>query len=100
VQLPHMTSFMPTLARLRVPLGFVFGAVALWLAAPSWSSLLAGSMIATVGEGVRIYAAGHIEKGREVTKSGPYRFTRHPLYVGSALIGMVWPWPLRALSWR
>jgi len=40
-----------------------------------------------VGEGVRIWAAGHLEKGREVTTSGPYAFTRHPLYVGSSIIG-------------
>jgi hypothetical protein len=37
---------------------------------------------------IRIWAAGHLEKGREVTRSGPYRLTRHPLYIGSALIGV------------
>jgi hypothetical protein len=39
------------------------------------------------GEGLRVWAAGHLEKGREVTASGPYRLIRHPLYLGSALIG-------------
>ena len=34
-----------------------------------------------------MWAAGHLEKGREVTTSGPYRLTRHPLYVGSTLLG-------------
>src|SRR5207237_4205381 len=40
------------------------------------------------GEGVRIWAAGHLEKSREVTRSGPYRWTRHPLYAGSAIMAL------------
>jgi protein-S-isoprenylcysteine O-methyltransferase Ste14 len=74
------------LARIRVPLGFAAGAAALWLAAPSWRSLAIGFPVAAFGEALRIWAAGHLEKGREVTKSGPYRFTGHPLYLGSSLI--------------
>jgi protein-S-isoprenylcysteine O-methyltransferase Ste14 len=76
------------LARLRVPLGFVFGAVALALARPTPASLAWGAAIAIAGEALRVWAAGHLEKGREVTSSGPYRWTRHPLYVGSTLIGI------------
>jgi protein-S-isoprenylcysteine O-methyltransferase Ste14 len=45
-------------------------------------------VIAACGELLRIWAAGHLEKSREVTTSGPYRFTRHPLYMGSTLIGI------------
>jgi protein-S-isoprenylcysteine O-methyltransferase Ste14 len=44
--------------------------------------------VAVVGEAIRIWAAGHLEKGREVTTSGPYAFTRHPLYLGSTIIGV------------
>ena len=76
------------IARLRVPLGFLFGLVALWLATPTRDSLLWGAGVAIAGELVRIWAAGHLEKGREVTRSGPYGFTRHPLYLGSTLIGI------------
>ena len=76
------------IARLRVTLGFAVAAVAFTLARPSWTSIAAGVPIAMVGEGVRLWAAGHLEKAREVTISGPYRFTRHPLYAGSALIGV------------
>lgn len=79
---------MRRIARLRVPLGFVFGALVLGLAQPTPRSLAVGAAIALVGELVRIWAAGHLEKGREVTASGPYRFTRHPLYVGSTIIGI------------
>jgi len=76
------------LARLRVPLGFAAFAVAFWLATPTATSLMAGAAIAVVGQALRVWAAGHIEKGREVTRSGPYRLMRHPLYVGSAILGL------------
>ena len=76
------------LARWRVAGGFVLGAVVLWLAQPTAASLAAGAVLAAIGEAVRIWAAGHLEKSREVTRSGPYRFTRHPLYLGSSLIAL------------
>jgi len=76
------------LARLRVPLGFAAFAAAFWLATPTPASLIAGAAIAVVGQALRVWAAGHIEKGREVTRSGPYRLMRHPLYVGSAILGL------------
>ncbi len=75
-------------ARLRVPAGFVAGVVVLWLAEPTWRSLAIGGCVALLGEFVRVWAAGHLEKGREVTTSGPYAFTRHPLYAGSSIIGV------------
>ena len=76
------------IARYRVRLGFPCAALALWLAEPSPRSLGAGAIVAAAGELLRIWAAGHLVKGREVTASGPYRFTRHPLYLGSTLIGI------------
>jgi protein-S-isoprenylcysteine O-methyltransferase Ste14 len=75
------------LARWRVFLGFVFGALVLWLATPGPRTLVAGAAIAILGEAIRLWAAGHLEKSKEVTQSGPYRYTRHPLYLGSSLIG-------------
>jgi protein-S-isoprenylcysteine O-methyltransferase Ste14 len=76
------------LARWRVFLGFVFAAIVLWLATPTLRSLFIGGAIAMMGESIRIWAAGHLEKSKEVTSSGPYRYTRHPLYLGSSLIGI------------
>jgi protein-S-isoprenylcysteine O-methyltransferase Ste14 len=76
------------LARWRVFLGFVFAAVVLWLATPTAQSLLIGALVAIIGESIRLWAAGHLEKSKEVTQSGPYRYTRHPLYLGSSLIGI------------
>jgi protein-S-isoprenylcysteine O-methyltransferase Ste14 len=80
--------FRELLARRRVPLGFVAAAAALLLAQPTWASWLAGLSVALVGEAFRVWAAGHLEKSREVTRSGPYRFTRHPLYIGSTLLAL------------
>jgi protein-S-isoprenylcysteine O-methyltransferase Ste14 len=76
------------LARRRVVLGFIAGLAAIWLSQPTRQTLLIGAIIAVSGEAMRIWAAGHLEKGREVTMSGPYRFTRHPLYLGSTIIGV------------
>jgi protein-S-isoprenylcysteine O-methyltransferase Ste14 len=75
------------LARHRVALGFVFGALVLWLAQPTARSLMLGGLFAAFGEGLRIWAAGHLNKSREVTMSGPYRWLAHPLYVGSSIMG-------------
>jgi protein-S-isoprenylcysteine O-methyltransferase Ste14 len=76
------------LARWRVSLGFVFAGIVLWQATPTRQSLLIGAAIAILGESLRLWAAGHLEKSKEVTQSGPYRYTRHPLYLGSSLIGI------------
>ena len=76
------------LARLRVALGFVFGVLVLVLAQPTGSSLAIGMSVAAGGEAIRIWAAGHLRKSREVTVSGPYRWMAHPLYVGSSVMGV------------
>lgn len=83
-----MAELVRLLARYRVRLGFLAALGAFWLARPTATSLAAGGVIAVLGEGLRIWAAGHLEKGREVTASGPYRLSRHPLYAGSMLIAL------------
>jgi protein-S-isoprenylcysteine O-methyltransferase Ste14 len=76
------------LAQYRVPIGFACAVVAFWFAQPTAASLRLGLAIALFGEAIRIWAAGHLEKGTEITTSGPYQFVRHPLYLGSALMGV------------
>lgn len=76
------------LARLRVPLGFLSGVVVFWLAAPTRTTLAIGAAVAITGEALRVWAAGHLNKSREVTASGPYRWFAHPLYVGSSIMGV------------
>ncbi len=82
-----MSDLTRVLARRRVPFGFACGILVLWLAKPTGESLLWGSLVAGVGEALRIWAAGHLNKSREVTSSGPYRWFAHPLYVGSSIMG-------------
>jgi protein-S-isoprenylcysteine O-methyltransferase Ste14 len=81
-------TLLERIARLRVTIGFVSSVFAVWLARPTARSLGAGAAVAIGGEAIRVWTAGHLEKGREVTTSGPYAFTRHPLYLGSTLIGI------------
>ena len=76
------------IARGRVVTGFIVAAAAFAFARPTWQSILMGVPIALLGESVRVWAAGHLIKGQEVTTSGPYALVRHPLYVGSALLGL------------
>ncbi|MBI3403018.1 MAG: isoprenylcysteine carboxylmethyltransferase family protein [Acidobacteria bacterium] len=75
------------LARRRVALGFAFGVLVLVLAQPTRTSLAIGLAVAACGEALRVWAAGHLNKAREVTSSGPYRWIRHPLYMGSSIMG-------------
>ena len=83
-----MLSLTRHLARRRVTLGFVFAIGVLYFARPTPHSLALGAAVGLVGEAIRIWAAGHLEKSREVTSSGPYRFTRHPLYLGSSIMAL------------
>ena len=79
-------SLTKTLARRRVALGFLAAVAALVLARPTPLTWWTGFIIAVAGEAVRIWAAGHLEKGSEITRSGPYRWSRHPLYLGSSIV--------------
>ena len=76
------------IARLRVSVGFVVAPVAFLLADPTYWSIAMGACVAACGEAIRVWAAGHVRKSEEVTSSGPYRFTRHPLYLGSGIVGV------------
>jgi protein-S-isoprenylcysteine O-methyltransferase Ste14 len=83
-----MASWSRVARRIRVPLGFVFAALYLWLAHPSWWSIAIGAAIAAFGIVLRATASGHVKKNEELTTTGPYAHTRNPLYVGSILIGL------------
>jgi hypothetical protein len=72
--------------RIRVPLGFLFAALFLWLARPTWLSLAWSLWVVVPGIWLRAYASGYVKKNAELAESGPYAYTRNPLYLGSMLI--------------
>jgi protein-S-isoprenylcysteine O-methyltransferase Ste14 len=74
-------------ARWRVTLGFLLGAAYLLLSRPTIKLLIAGGAVAAAGLAIRAYAAGHLAKNQRLATSGPYAYTRNPLYLGSALMG-------------
>lgn len=49
-----------------------------------WGALI-GLFLVGVGLVMRCWALGYCTKGRGLTTSGPYRFVRHPIYVGNTL---------------
>lgn len=76
------------LQRYRVPLGFLLTAVFLVLALPTVTTMLIGGAIALVGLWIRAWSAGHIRKFEKLAVSGPYAYTRNPLYLGSLLLAV------------
>jgi protein-S-isoprenylcysteine O-methyltransferase Ste14 len=74
--------------RWRVPLGFLCAAVFLILARPTTKALLIGAGVSLIGLVIRAWASGHIQKNAQLAVSGPYAFTRNPLYLGSFLLGL------------
>jgi protein-S-isoprenylcysteine O-methyltransferase Ste14 len=87
-RLRYTATLIAALARLRVALGWVFGVLVFVLAQPTGRSVAIGMAIAACGEAIRVWAAGHLNKSREVTSSGPYRWIGHPLYFGSTVMGV------------
>jgi protein-S-isoprenylcysteine O-methyltransferase Ste14 len=83
-----MTSWKIKAQKMRVPAGTVLGISFLLLMHPSFRSLGLGWIIALMGALLRLWAAGHIIKGRVLTQSGPYSFTRNPLYLGSFFMAL------------
>jgi protein-S-isoprenylcysteine O-methyltransferase Ste14 len=67
-------------------MGFVFAAVFLWLARPTWQTMAASLVLVVPGLWLRAYASGYVKKNAELTTTGPYAHTRNPLYLGSMLI--------------
>jgi protein-S-isoprenylcysteine O-methyltransferase Ste14 len=74
--------------RIRVPAGFVLAVFYLWLARPSWPCLAGGDAIVAAGLVLRGCASGHLRKASELTTTGPYAYTRNPLYLGSLIIAV------------
>jgi protein-S-isoprenylcysteine O-methyltransferase Ste14 len=74
--------------RIRVPLGFLFAVLYFWLARPTWRSMALGAILVLPGLLIRALASGHVRKNESLATSGPYAYTRNPLYLGSLVMGL------------
>ena len=83
--------------RIRVPLGFLSVIFYMWLAHPTLRSLLLSLILVVPGILVRGYASGHVTKNVQLTTTGPYGYTRNPLYFGSILIAFGFALAARSL---
>jgi protein-S-isoprenylcysteine O-methyltransferase Ste14 len=74
--------------RSRVPLGFGVTALYLWLANPLTISLLVGIVFIIPGLMIRALASGYVQKNERLATTGPYAYTRNPLYLGSFIMAL------------
>lgn len=92
----------PFLRRHRRTIGIPLVLAALFLARYNPKFLIPSLILVTIGELIRIWAAGNLHKEKILTTGGPYRLIRNPLYLGSFLIaigfglvsGSIWVWIL------
>jgi protein-S-isoprenylcysteine O-methyltransferase Ste14 len=91
--------------RIRVPLGFLTAALylfELWRREPRLAAVAWSLVLVLPGLWLRGYASGYVKKNRELTQTGPYAYTRNPLYLGSILIAAgfavaLLSWPVAAM---
>ncbi len=62
--------------------------LAIIFARPDLTSFLTGLSICFLGLLIRIWSAGHLRKEKKLAISGPYQYTRNPLYLGNFVIGI------------
>ena len=92
-----MASWSAIARRVRVPLGFAFAVLYLWLAKPTVESILIGAALVIPGLAIRALASGHLQKNEQLATGGPYAYTRNPLYLGSLILSV--GFALAARSW-
>jgi protein-S-isoprenylcysteine O-methyltransferase Ste14 len=83
--------------RWRVRLGYPVAAIYWVLARPTARSIAIAGIIAAIGLLIRGSSSGHLRKDRELAVSGPYAYTRNPLYLGSSFLAL--GFAMGGLSW-
>lgn len=74
--------------RLRVPAGLIIAILFVFASHPSGRSLITGIPVALCGVIIRAWASGHLRKNLELAMTGPYGYTRNPLYFGSFVMAL------------
>jgi protein-S-isoprenylcysteine O-methyltransferase Ste14 len=92
-----MASWSKLARVIRVPLGFAFAVLYICLAKPTAKSMIIGGAVAIFGLAIRALASGHVQKNEQLATSGPYAYTRNPLYLGSLILAA--GFTLAARSW-
>ena len=81
-----MSNAAAIVARWRVRLGYVLAVFVILFARPAPKSVAIGAAVGLVGLWLRACAAGYLHKQEMLTVTGPYAYTRNPLYLGSAIL--------------
>lgn len=82
------SSIKELLNRLRVRAGLIAAIAVILLSRPTWISIIEGVSVSLLGILFRAWASGHLRKEKELTISGPYRYSRNPLYLGNFILGV------------
>src|SRR4030081_1397105 len=72
----------------RVRLGYPLAISLLFFARPQSRRILCGDLVGLIGLALRAWAAGYLHKQEVLTVTGPYAYTRNPLYLGSAVLAL------------
>lgn len=70
----------------KTVLAAVVAIILIYLAKPEPAWFLVGALITVLGEALRLWAAGHLRKNKQLTTTGPYSYVKNPLYIGTLLI--------------
>ena len=73
--------------RIRVPAGLVLAPLLIVAARPTPAALAIGGLMAVAGLIIRAWASGYLKKNLVLTVTGPYAYTRNPLYLGTFIMG-------------